>query len=137
MKHMLLTAVANFMKNIINKLRLIEQETSTEKGEYNLFALFLREDSPNKWDILVSAGWIENKEDALNYLATKIQNAFNQDELLLISRIVLIDDNNPYLPELQQEINTGQSVAEIKDTTLFGLQIKHGFLITSRRRQAA
>lgn len=33
------------MKEIINKLMAIEKETSEEKGEYNLFALFLREDS--------------------------------------------------------------------------------------------
>lgn len=125
------------MKDLLNKLRLIEQETSREKGEYDLFALFLREDSPNKWDILISASWIENKGDALNYLAKKIQNSFTQNELLMISRIVLIDGNNPYLPELQQAINVEHAFAEIKDSTFFGLQIKQGFLITSQRRQAA
>lgn len=59
------------MKELLTKLRLIEKETAKEKGEYNLFALFLREDSPNKWDILVSASWTANKGDALDYLAKK------------------------------------------------------------------
>lgn len=126
------------MKEIVNKLMAIEKETSAERGEYNLFALFLREDSSNKWEILVSSDWINNnKEEALKYIAQKIQNAFTQSELLLISRIVIIEDTNPALPSLQQAINIEHGSAEIKDTNLFGLQIKHAFLITSIRRQAA
>lgn len=62
------------MKELVEKLTTIEKETSAERGEYDLFALFLREDSSNKWDILVSASWIsDNKEDALKYLAKKFK----------------------------------------------------------------
>lgn len=113
-------------------------ETSIEKGEYDLFALFLREDSSNKWDILVSADWMNNnKEQALKYLAPKIQKSFTKYELVQISRIVIIEENNPALPALQQAISIKHCSAEIKDSNFFGLQIKHAFLITSRRRQAA
>lgn len=126
------------MKEIVNKLMSIEKETSEERGEYNLFALFLREDSSNKWDILIAANWIDNnKEDALKYLVPKIQKAFTQDELLQISRIVIIEDTNPALPALQQAVSIEHGSAEIKDSNFFGLQIKHAFLITSRRKQAA
>jgi hypothetical protein len=126
------------MKELVEKLTAIEKETSADRGEYDLFALFLREDSSNKWDILVSASWVnDNKEDALKYLAQKIQNAFTPDELFQISRIVIIERNNPALPALQQAIRVEHGTAEIKDSNLFGLQIKHAFLITSRRSQAA
>lgn len=126
------------MKEIVNKLIAIEKETSVERGEYNLFALFLREDSSNKWDILVAATWIDNnKEDALKYLAPKIQKAFTQNELLQISRIVIIEDTNPALPSLQQAVSIEHGSAEIKDSSFFGLQIKHAFLITSKRGQVA
>lgn len=126
------------MKELVDKLSAIERETSLEKGDYNLFALFLREDSPNKWDILVSANWIdENKEKALKYLAQKIQTEFTSEELVQIARIVIIDGGNPALPALQQAINTEHGTAEIRDSNFFGLQIKHAFLITSKSRQAA
>ncbi len=126
------------MKEIVNKLITIEKETAAERGDYDLFALFLREDSSNKWDVLVAASWIDNnKEDALKYLAKKIQSLFTQSELLLISRIVLIEDSNPELPALQQTISIEHGSAEVKDSNFFGIQIKHAFLITSRRRQAA
>lgn len=126
------------MKELVDKLSAIERETSLEKGDYNLFALFLREDSPNKWDILVSANWIdENKEKALKYLAQKIQTEFTSEELVQIARIVIIEGENPALPALQQSIDTEHGTAEIKDSNFFGLQIKHAFLITSKSRQAA
>ena len=126
------------MKELVEKLMVIEKETSTEKGDYDLFALFLREDSSNKWEILVSAGWINNnKDEALKYLAQKIQQVFTQDELFQISRIVIIEKNNPALPALQQVISIEHGAAEIKDSNFFGLQIKHAFLITSKRSQAA
>lgn len=126
------------MKEIVNKLIDIEKNTSLEKGGYNLFALFLREDSPNKWEILVSADWItKDNSEALKYLAQKIQNSLAKEELLLISRIVIIDENNPALPALQQSIKIEHGTAEVKESNFFGLQIKHAFLITSRQNQAA
>ncbi len=32
---------------------------AAEKGAFDLFALFLREDAPNKWDLLIAADWID------------------------------------------------------------------------------
>ena len=126
------------MKELLEKLKKIEKETSAEKGNYDLFALFLREGSPDKWDILVAAGWINgNNEEALKYLALKFQHSFTQNEFLKISRIVIIEENNPELPAIQHDINIEHGISEIKDATFFGLDIKHAIFITSRSRQAA
>jgi hypothetical protein len=125
------------MKEIIEKLIQIEKATSKEKGEYELFGLFLRENSSSKWDLLVSANWILNdKEKALKYLAEKLQNILSPQELLSISRIVIIEQNNPALPSLQQAIHVEHGTAEIRASNFFGLNIQHAYLITSRRRAA-
>ena len=127
------------MKELINKFKEIERETSSEKGNYNLFALFLREDSPNRWDILVSADWIDgDKDQALKYIAQKIQSSLSPNELLLVSRIVIIEEDNPALPAFLGTIGVKHGNIEIKDSSFNGLEIKHGFLITSiNRRQEA
>jgi hypothetical protein len=126
------------MKNIVEKLAAIEKETSNTKGGYDLFALFLRDDSANKWDILVAASWIgEDNEKALRYLSEKIQRAFSVTELTQISRIVIIDDNHPELSILLQAIDVEHGSVEIKDSNFFGLPIKHAFIITSHNRQPA
>jgi len=122
------------MKKIIEKLKQKEIEISKNKGGFNLFALFLREDSPNKWDLLVAAPWIEkNKNNALKYIASIIQKTLNQEELLKISRIIIIDLNNKALSAIQRAVSVEHGTAEIANSSFFGLSIRHAYLITSKK----
>ena len=42
----------------------LEAEIAQKKGDFSLFALFLREDAPDRWDLLVSAPWASsNKQE--------------------------------------------------------------------------
>jgi hypothetical protein len=125
------------MKEIIEKFKTIEKELSEEKGEFNLFALFLREDSANKWDLLVSADWIiENKSETLKLITNKVQEHLEKKELVNLSRIVLIEENNPSLEAFHRAINVEHGSTEIRDRNFFGLQIKHAIIITSRKNKA-
>jgi hypothetical protein len=36
------------MNELVSKLRILEQEIAAERGPFTLFALFLREESPNR-----------------------------------------------------------------------------------------
>ena len=121
------------MKEVAEKLKAKEQSMAEEKGPFALFALFLREDAPDKWDLVVAAEWInENKEIALKYIAKNIQDTLSQDELLSLSRIVIIDESNPALKAFHRAMQVEHTMAEIRDSNFFGLQIKHAYLITSK-----
>ena len=123
------------MKEIVEKLKQQEQEMAQEKGPFDLFALFLREDAPGKWDLVVAAEWIEeNKQEALKYISEVLKRALTQTGLLKLSRISIIDESNPALEALQKAMHVEHGMVEIKDGDFFGLQIKHAYLITSRRR---
>lgn len=125
------------MTELVKKFRKIESLLSEEKGEFNLFALFLRDGSANKWDLLVSADWIEgNKPESLQIINEKIQEYLEKKELLKLSRIVLIDEDNPALETFYRTISVEHGNKEIKEGNFFGLQIKHAFVITSRRKAA-
>src|SRR5690554_3830092 len=94
------------MTELVKKFRKIESLLSEEKGEFNLFALFLRDGSANKWDLLVSADWIEgNKPESLQIINEKIQEYLEKKELLKLSRIVLIDEDNPALETFYRTIS--------------------------------
>lgn len=122
------------MKNFVDKLKRIEGQLAQEHGPFTLFALFLREDAPGKWDLVIAAPWIEkNKQSALKTVAQTLQKSLKQYELLNLSRIVIIDQSNPALDALHRAIHVEHGDTEIKDSTFFGLQIKHAYLITSRR----
>jgi hypothetical protein len=124
------------MKEIAEKLAQLEQEIAEGKGSFLLFALFLREDAPDLWDLLVSAPWItRNKERSIKYLADRAKEALKPDELLKLSRIVVIEQDNPALEALQRAISIEHGMTEIENSNFFGLQIKHAYLITSKRAE--
>lgn len=121
------------MKDLVGRFIELERSISQEKGGFNLFALFLREDAQDKWDVVVAAPWIEgDKKKALPYLANKLQKAFSPSELLQFSRIVIIDRDNPALLAISQALQVEHTSAEVKDSNFFGLQIKHAYIITSK-----
>lgn len=122
------------MKALLEKLRAVEKDVSDQKGPFLLFALFLREDAPDRWDLLVGAPWIEeDKAAALKFLAARLKKIATPDELTVLSRIVLIDQSNPALSALQSAMRIEHGSAEIQNSNFFGLQIKHAYVITSRR----
>ena len=122
------------MKDLINKFVNIEKELSEDKGSFSLFALFLREDAPGVWDLVVAAPWLYlDKQEGIRIISEAIRYKLSQEELKKLSRIVIIDRENPALEGLHQAIQTEHFSIEVKDSNFFGLQIKHAFLITSVR----
>ncbi len=121
------------MKDLVGRFIDLERNISQEKGAFNLFALFLREDAQDKWDIVLAATWAEeDKKNALPYLANKLQKEFTPNELLQLSRIVIVEKGNPALPAINQAMKIEHGSVEVTDSDFFGLQIKHAYIITSQ-----
>ncbi len=122
------------MKELVDKLRLLETEISQKKGEFSLFALLLREEAQNKWDLVASAPWFwSDKKKTLDYLAKKLRSLLTSDELIMLSRIVLIEESDPMLQAFHRALQVQHTPTEVQDCNFFGLQIKHAYIITSRR----
>jgi len=122
------------MKEIAQKLVKVEREVSLEKGMVSLFALVLREDAPDLWDLLIAAPWIAaNKEDAIKYIAGKLKDILTPQELMTLSRIVVIEQDNPSLETLQHAVHVEHGLMEIQNSMFFGLPIEHAYIITSQR----
>ena len=126
------------MKDFAEKFRAIESELSEQKGPFNLFALFLREGSPSTWDLLINAPWAEdNKSDALKLIAKQVTDQLGSSGMTYLSRIVLIEPDNPGFEAITNAFSTEHGLLEVKETNLFGLQIEHAYIITSRRPDRA
>ncbi len=119
------------MNELIQKMLKIEKFLARKKGDFKLFALFLREGSPGKWDVLVSAKWIDaNKKQALKVITEQLTTKLNKDELISLSRIVVINNDNEEIPAIKKFIPVENPVAEIHDKNFFGLDIKQAFLMS-------
>jgi hypothetical protein len=125
------------MKQIIEKLASLERDIASEKGEFSLFALFLREDADNKWDFLASAPWLEaNNRESLDYLANQLRARLDTQELLSLSMIVLLEQDNPVLEAIHKVIKVRHGMAEVRDSIFSGVPIKHAYIITSKREHS-
>jgi hypothetical protein len=122
------------MKTVAEKLRELENRVAQKKGPFSLFALFLREDSPDRWDLVVSAAWLEkNKEEEFNQLVKSVRSTLGPDELVLLSRMVVVNHDDPALEAVHRALKAEHALAELKDCNFFGLEIKHAYIITSQK----
>lgn len=119
------------MKSLIQNMMVVEQELADECGDFTVFALFLRENSPGKWDVMVSAPWIDkNKQAGLRKVADKLKFCLKKEEMLMLSRIVILKHDDPELHELDRfNFSKSSKVIEIKDDNLLGQDIKQAFFI--------
>jgi hypothetical protein len=122
------------MKEFFDKFIELERKISNIKGDFTLFALFLREDSIDKWDLIIAAPWIEtDQKKALSYIAEQIQLLFKSKEITQLSRVVIINHSNPELDKIIDAVKIRHGCFEIQNNNFFGMQIKRAFIITSHK----
>ncbi len=122
------------MREQAEKLQKVEKSLSESKGQFELFALFLREDSPNKWDLLISADWARaDKKDSINIIIQEIRKVLTDQDLLMLSRIIILDKDDAALKAIHQAMRVEHGLAETSDSNFYGLAIKHAYLISSPR----
>jgi hypothetical protein len=119
------------MNSLTQKMTIVEQELAVEQGKFTLFALFLRENSPGLWDVLVSAPWIDKDRQAgLNIVVAKINACLEKSEVLKLSHIVIVEHDHPELRELDRfDFAKSANLIEVKDDNLLGQDIKQAFFI--------
>lgn len=120
------------MNEIVEKLRKLHLSVAKLKGEFDLFALFLREDAPDVWDLVVAGRWIEaDPQAALKYLSKRVQKALGPD-ITRLSRVVIIGPDSPALAAVTSAMAVqGGGAVEVRDSVLFGLAIRHGLIMAS------
>ena len=122
------------MKQLVDKLASLERDMASDKGAFSLFALLLREDAEDKWDLLASAPWLEvNKKASLEYFVNQLHTRLDTQELLSLSRIVLLEKGNPVLEAIHKAARVQHGMTEMRDRIFFDLPIKHAYLITSEK----
>lgn len=118
----------------IDKLRRVMEEVSAEKGEFVLFGLFLREEAQDKWDLVMSAPWLEEgKLKALGEFVEKAASIVGEEELLTLSRIVTLNHDDPNLDAILEAVQVDNGPLELWNRDFFGLEIKHVYILRAKR----
>jgi hypothetical protein len=121
------------MNQLTEKVSKVEQDIATERGPLNLFALLEREDLSDRWDLVVSASWAEQDETTLRYLSAAIKRHLTPADMTLLSRVVVLDAHENPVRAINESYQVEHGRVELIDAESFGLPVKHGYIITSRR----
>jgi hypothetical protein len=124
-------------RELSEKFRELESRIAEEKGGFALFALFMREDAPDRWDLIVSAPWVgSDKRNAVDYFVTQIKSRLGERDLTNLARIVVVDPHDAAVEALNRAVQIEHGGVEVRDSNFFGLPVKQAFIITSRRPPA-
>jgi len=125
------------LRDFKERFMRLESHIVQEKGDFALFALFLREEEPGRWDLIAAAPWVViDRQKATEYFIDKIKSVLGTQSLMDLSRIVLVDPDHADVADLNREIAVEHGAVEVKDTVFSGLAVKHALIITSKRRAA-
>ena len=129
------------MKQLAKKMSTLERDISNERGDFPFFALFVREDSPNHWDLVAAAPWLKDNEwEVRSYITKELRARLDTQELFALGAIVFLNEDDPKLQRVQRdialehEISVAHGVAELRDEEFFGMGMMRAYIITSKHR---
>ena len=121
------------MNDLTAKVRDIEKDIAQEKGPLNLFALLEREDLAERWDLVVSASWAKVDQATLRYISEVIKRHLAPEAMTFLSRIVVLPATEEPVRSINRIYDVEHGQIELREPARFGLPVKHGYIITSRR----
>jgi hypothetical protein len=124
-------------RELVERFRRLESELAEERGDFVFFALFLLENLPDRWDLMISARWLDtDKQQAIRYLADQIKAKIGVECLLLLSRVIVIDPDNANLQDLARSLGVEHGALRIQDDDFFGLRVRDARIITAKAPSA-
>ena len=125
------------MKEVIEKIKSTIKALEAEHGPILIGAFFLRDGDLEKWDAIFSATWLSPAEmQSYKIVSSKLQESLNETELAQLSRIVLLDKEDPvvsYLQNLETITNGGfKELSAVELSEKFKFIIKRAYLLRSQ-----
>jgi hypothetical protein len=112
-------------------------EISAKKGDFTLFALFMRSDAPGTWDLVVSAPWLEDgKLKATSELVELLSDCVGEAELHYFSRIATVGQDHPAVKFILENLPADDGELRVKSTDLFGLDIDEAVIFRAKKPSA-
>jgi hypothetical protein len=121
----------------IEPFRKAMHRIASQKGDFTLFALFRRANGLGRWDLVVSAPWLEKgKSKAFSELVDLLAKSIDKRSFLQLARVEPIPSNNPTVKFILANIPVDDGERRIQSTDLFDLQIDEAIILRAKRPQS-
>ena len=118
-------------------LRKAMHEIANKKGDFVLFARFMRSDAPGTWDLVVSAPWLEKgRLKATSELVELLSDSIGEEALHFFSRIATVGQDHPTVKFILANLPVDDGELRLRSTDLFDLQIDEAVIFRAMKPRA-
>jgi hypothetical protein len=115
---------------LAKKLTDVANKIKADRGPLEFVGLFLRDDSPDLWDLVVAAPWLEADErESFEYLATQVRGSLADDELAELSRIVILEHEGAMLRFFLETFENQTGLADVHYVAEGGAIVRQVYVI--------
>jgi ribonuclease HII len=118
--------------NILEKLKIVRSKILGKFERMSLFVVIKRGDV-NLWDFVFAAEKLDNPEN-LKTIADIVNKELNKNEIINISRLVLLDSTDPFAKIFNSTFSVGDEngYMTITDSQINNIRIKEAYLFFSK-----
>ena len=118
-------------QTLARRLQLAEKAIASTHGQFVLFVLAEREETPGKWDLLVSAFWLDTNRQGVQQMVNLLKPYLAEDNWLALASITPLAPTLEYVQWIAQKYNVQHDSQEVIDDFWDSLFIQHGYVITA------
>lgn len=118
-------------RDLITKLQIAEKNIASVQGPFILFALAEREEAPGKWDLLVSAAWLESGRQGIQQMVDRLKEYLTPADWMQLASITPLPPATDYVQWIAHKYGVQHDNQEVINTYWDGLFIPHGYVITA------
>ena len=115
----------------MGRLQLAETAIASLHGQFVLFVLAEREEAPGKWDLLVSAAWLDTSRQGVQQMVDSLRPYLTESDWLALASITPLAPDLEYVQWIARKYDVQHNGQEVIDTFWDSLFIPHGYVITA------
>lgn len=118
-------------------LRRAMHKMAAKKGDFTLFATFMRSNGLGLWDLVVAAPWL-NKEryKAMREVAGLLREAVGKSAISGFAKVVPVDADDPSVQFILTNLPVEDGEIRIKKPDLFDLEFDEAIIFRAKKPAA-
>ena len=118
-------------QTLARRLQIAEKAIASTQGQFVLFVLAEREEAPGKWDLLVSALWLDTNRQGVQQMVNLLKPYLTESDWLALASITPLAPTVEYVQWIARKYNIQHDNQEVIDTFWDNLFIPRGYIITA------
>lgn len=118
-------------QGLVEGLRVAGRAIASAHGPFALFVLAEREEAPGKWDLLVSAPWLETSRKGIQQMVDRLKVYLKPTDWVQLASITPLSSSMDYVQWIAREYDVQHDSQEVIAPFWDSLFIPRGCVITA------